>query len=84
MKARVLLPRDFEYEGRPMECHYRTEHAIVYHQIPPAGARANFQPAPIYKFLVFKIERDGESEILGELILTTQNFAQAMDVAMSM
>ena len=77
----VPLPHDFEYEGRPMQQHYRTEYAVVYQQIPPAGKRENFQPAPLYKFLVFRIERDGEAEVLGDLILTTTSFTQAMDFA---
>jgi hypothetical protein len=79
--ALVQLPRDFVFEGRPMQMHYKTERAVVYQQIPPAGPRQNMIPPPIYKFFVFKIERDGEAEILGELILTTQNFTHALDVA---
>ena len=81
-KQRVLLPRDFTYEGRLMEENYRTPFAIVYQMIPPAAPRYSTQPyVPIHNFLVFKIQMDGEAEILGELILTTTNFTQALETA---
>jgi len=65
-----------------MQEHYRTPFAIVYQQIPPPMPRYSTQPyAPIYKFLVFKIQMDGEAEILGELIFTTTNFTHALDIA---
>jgi hypothetical protein len=81
-RHRVPLPRDFEYEGRPMQQHYRTPFAVVYQQIPAPAPRYSTQPyTPIYNFLVFKIQMDGEAEILGELILTTQDFTHALTVA---
>jgi hypothetical protein len=81
-KQRAPLPRDFEYEGRPMQEHYRTPFAIVYQQIPPAAPRYSTQPyVPIYNFMVFKIRMDGEGEKLGDLILTTQDFTHALETA---
>jgi hypothetical protein len=81
-KHRVLLPRDFEYQGRPMQEQYRTPFAIVYQQIPAPSPRYSTQPyVPIYNFLVFKIQMNGDAEVLGELIFTTQDFTQALEVA---
>ena len=54
----------------------------MYQQIPPPAPRYSTKPyVPIYKFLVFKIQMHGEAEILGDLILTTQDFTHALDFA---
>ena len=75
---------DFTVAVHALPCNQSRKHFTVRNrvqQIPPAGERKNNQPAPIYKFLVFKIERHGEGEILGELILTTEDFTHALTEA---